>query len=383
MPRPNHSFDRPFLFLAAALTVVGLFILASASSGVAQEEYGNPFFYVTKQLVLGASVGLIGAALAHILPLRWFRIFAPPAFFLTIALLLAVIIPGVGVGTKGATRWIPLGPITIQPGELAKVTVPLYLAAWFTAHRSSTEQPSRRRKDAERIHLDGEVFLPFLFLIGLVGLPLLLQPDLSTFGIIALTALLVYFLAGAPLRNIVALIAAGIGSLFVLIQLAPYRMNRILGFLNPKLDPLGIGYHVQQALLAVGSGGIFGRGLGFSREKLFFLPEPMGDSIFAIFAEEAGFVGASALIVLFLAFVWRGFVIAKRLPDSFLRLATAGLIGWIGVQAFLNIAGNIALAPLIGITLPFVSYGSASFAVTLTSVGIVLRFSRYTEEDKE
>ena len=143
---------------------------------------------------------------------------------------------------------------------------------------------------------------------------------------------------------------------------------------------MGIGYHVQQSLLAVGSGGIFGRGLGFSREKLFFLPEPMGDSIFAVFAEEAGFVGATALVLLFVAFLWRGFSIARRISDPFARLLAAGLVSWIIIQAFLNIGGNIALAPIVGITLPFISYGSASLASALVSAGIVYKLSRYTRE---
>lgn len=361
-----HEGDRPLLIIAGLLLFSGLTILASASVAVAQRDFGNGFYYVTKQVLYGGLLGIAFALIVQVIPIQLLKRSAIFVLGLTVILLLAVFVPGIGVGAGGAVRWIDLGPITVQPGEIARVALPWYLAAWF-ANRTL-----ERKKQQE-------ILMPFLLVVGIVALPLFLQPDLSTIGVLTITALAMFFLAGGSLRSIAVLIGGGLTVLLVVIRLAPYRMNRILAFLDPGSDPLGIGYQVNQALLAVGSGGLFGRGLGFSREKLFFLPEPMGDAIFAIFAEETGFIGASLLIGLFIALLWRGFVIVRKLDDPFMRLFTAGLITWIVVQAILNIAGNIALAPLVGVTLPFVSYGNASLAMTLLSVGLVYRFSRYTK----
>lgn len=364
-----HAGDRPFLLICIALFITGLIILASASVALAQRDYGSGYYYVLRQLLFGGGLGLGLAFIAQIVPLRYYKRFALAALVGTIILLILVFVPGIGVGTKGAMRWIDIGLFTIQPGEIARVTFPWFLAAWFMTHKIS----EKRETEAQ------DILIPFLIIVASVTVPLLLQPDLSTLGIIAITGLFMYFLAGGSWRLVTALVGAGVAALLLLIRIAPYRMNRILAFLDPQADPLGIGYQVNQALLAVGSGGLLGRGLGFSREKLFFLPEPMGDAIFAVLAEEIGFVGSLLIVALFLAFLWRGLYIVRRLDDPFMRLFAAGLVLWIVLQAFLNIAGNIALAPLIGVTLPFISYGNASLAMTLLSVAIIYRFSRYTK----
>lgn len=371
-----HKPDKTFLLISTALFVSGLLILASASLPLAHRDFNNPWYYLIRQLTLGGAVGFTAALLVQWVPVSLLRRFAVPFFVGTILLLFAVLVPAVSVGSGGATRWLQAGPITLQPGEIAKVTLPLYLAAWLA---SRPFPRNRTRPDKKKVREDERGMLaPFFLLMTAVGAPLLLQPDLSTFGVLAITALFLLFLAGISWRTIAVLLGTGVGAFIVLVRLAPYRMNRILAFTDPQSDPLGIGYQVNQALLAVGSGGLLGRGFGFSREKLFYLPEPMGDSIFAVFAEETGFVGATLLVAAFVLFLWRGMYIVRRLPDPFMQLLVAGLVGWIAIQAFLNIGGNIALLPIVGITLPFISYGSASLAVTLLSVGFVYKMSRYT-----
>ena len=360
-----HAPDKILLAVAAVLFMSGLAILMSASAGLSQAEFGNPYYYILRQVKIGVVGGAIGALLVWVMPMTFLRALALPAFVVMIGAMLAVFIPGVGVSFAGAQRWLRIGPIVFQPAEGMKFALLLYLAAWFAS----------RKEVLENFY---EGFLPFLLVVGAIGSTLILQPDISTLGIIAITVLVLYYLAGAPLRFIGLSLGMGAALLLVLVKLAPYRINRILAFLNPGIDPLGISYQINQAVLAVGSGGIFGRGLGLSREKLFWLPETTGDAIFAIFAEELGFIGGAALILLFVIFLWRGFRIGMRLKDPFMRFLAFGISTIIVVQVFLNIAGNIALLPLVGITLPFISYGSSSLAVTLIMTATLLKLSRYT-----
>lgn len=394
--REAHEPDRSFLMLSGVLLVLGLIILTSASVGLAYQETGDSFFYIKRQLSLGLTAGLLGALIVQLIPVSWWRVLALPLFLGSLALLALVLVPGVASPIKGVSRWIGFGQITIQPSELLKITLPLYLAAWFSsrikrartkASRRQARRPRKKRSQKSQkgpvpasitLGEDSSLIAPLLTILGLLAVLFVLQPDISTFGILVIVAFAMYFLAGGSLRILALLTALGAAGALVLVRTAPYRMNRVLAFLSPEQDPLGIGYQINQALLAVGSGGFWGRGFGFSREKLFFLPEPMGDSIFAVFAEEAGFIGATFLILLFIAFAWRGFWIARRIPDPFLKLLTAGLVLWIVIQAFINIAGNIALGPLTGITLPFISYGSSSLAVALVSAGMIYKASRYT-----
>lgn len=356
--------DATLFMFCAALTIFGLVILASSSATLSLEKLGNPWGFLVRQLLLGVGAGAIGLFIASKIPYRTWHALALPIFLGTILLLLAVFVPPLGIEGRGAARWIGFGDFTFQPGELAKFALVVYLASWLSRRRA-------QNWDAR----DG--LIPFLAIIGMLGILLIMQPDVSTLGILALTAAALYFVAGTPLYHSIGMIVMGGGLLYALVHIAPYRMNRILSFLNPNIDPQGIGYQINQALLAIGSGGIFGRGLGFSRQKFFYLPEPMGDSVFAILAEELGFIGAMALITLFVLFALRGFRIAKNAPDDFGRFLAFGLTFWIVMQAFLNIAGNLKIVPLVGITLPFVSYGSSSLAITLFSVGVLLNISRY------
>jgi len=211
----------------------------------------------------------------------------------------------------------------------------------------------------------------------------MLQPDLGTMSVIIASAIAVYFIAGARWRHLAAIGVAGITLFWILIKSAPYRMARFTVFLNPELDPQGIGYQINQALLAIGSGGLFGRGLGKSIQKYNYLPEATGDSIFAIVAEELGFIRVLALIALFVFLTIRGFIIAKRAPDVFGKLVATGITAWIAFQAFINMAAMVALVPLTGIPLPFVSYGGTALLFTLAAVGILINISKYTVEPQK
>ncbi|MBI5466706.1 MAG: FtsW/RodA/SpoVE family cell cycle protein, partial [Candidatus Kerfeldbacteria bacterium] len=262
-------------------------------------------------------------------------------------------------------RWLSIGPMLFQPSELAKLTFVLYLAAWF------------ERRD----HIIGsfrEGLVPFLVTLGLVGGLILSEPDLGTTLIIILISLTLYFIAGGSIKHLSGLALVGSILVALAIKLEPYRAQRFTVFLNPELDPQGIGYHIQQAWLAIGSGGLFGLGLGHSRQKFNYLPEPAGDSIFAVMAEELGF-----LFVLLFIFAWvsvtiRGLRIGRTAPDRFGQLVATGITVWLAFQTFLNIGALSGLLPLTGIPLPLMSYGGSAMIVTLPAIGILMNISRQT-----
>jgi cell division protein FtsW len=245
-----------------------------------------------------------------------------------------------------------------------KLTFLFYLAGWLEAR-------SGRGKEIRT------GVAPFALTLGVILGLLILQPDVGTMSVIAAMSLCVYFLAGAPMTHVLGLLVAGVAGLALLIGLAPYRAARFMTFLNPELDPEGVGYHINQALLAIGSGGFFGLGYGHSRQKFQYLPEVTNDSIFAVAAEELGMIGALFLLVLFLAFLWRCIRIAQAAPDPFGRLVVLGIASWIVIQAFVNIGSMVALLPMTGVPLPFISYGGTSFAITLAAIGVVLNVSKH------
>ncbi len=359
--------DKMLTFVIIALLGGGLLVLTSASVVQGAAEFEQPFYYISRQLLLGLTAGILCAVVASVLSEKWWHRLAFPIIGAVIFLMILVFIPGIGFGAGGAQRWIALGPITLQPSEFAKFAFVLYLALWL----------SKRRDDLDSLETG---VVPFIGILVPAGLLLILQPDISTLGIILFTALAMFFAAGGKLIHVLGMIGLGLVAVTLLIAIAPYRLNRFTAFLNPEHDPLGNTYQINQATLAIGSGGIVGRGFGFSRQKFLYLPEPVGDSIFAVLAEEVGFIGSLVFISLFVVFAWRGFRISARAPSDFLSLFAFGLTFWIITQALLNMAGNLALAPLLGIPLPFVSYGSSSLAVTLASVGALIGISRINEE---
>lgn len=362
----KKTFDRPFFLLILTLLGIGLVSIASAGVFYGETRFGDAYYFLKRQLMFGLLPGLLALFLCQLIDYHRWRTLVVPIFALTIVLLILVFIPGVGAKIYGASRWISIGPFSFQPSELAKLSVILYLAAWLS------------KQGRTRIQDLYEGLLPFIVILGAVAFLILKQPDTGTLGVIFLVSLAVFFAGGAKLSHLAAIVASGLLLLGLLIKLAPYRMQRFLVFLNPEHDPQGAGYHIQQALLAIGTGGLFGLGLGHSRQKFNYLPEPVTDSIFAVFAEEWGFIGALVVLGLFLAVAVRGLAIARRAPDEFGKLVAVGITMWIALQAFINIAAITGLIPLTGIPLPFLSYGGTSLMFLMAGVGILLNISKQT-----
>ncbi len=362
--RSSGVLDRPLLLAIFTLLGIGLLMIASAGVAYGKVRFGDEYFFF-KQQCFGLVVGMISLFVVSRIDYHFFRKFVVPIFFLAVALLVMVFIPGVGTTVYGAARWIELGPLSFQPSEVMKLAIILYLAAWLSG------------KQQEKNNADFfEGYVPFIAILSLVGFLIIKQPDTGTLGLIFCIALAIFFVSGARLSHIFITIIGGIGMLALLIRLAPYRMERFLVFLNPGHDPLGSGYQLRQALMALGSGGWFGVGLGQGRQKFNYLPEPVTDSIFAVLGEEVGFIGAVVVVALFLFVAWRGFRIAQRAPDMFGRLVAVGIVSWIFIQAMINIMAISGIIPLTGIPLPFISYGGTSLAVLLTAIGILLNISK-------
>lgn len=362
-----HEPNYTLIIILGCLLVIGLIMLTSASSVMGYQKFVDSYHYIKHQLVYGVFIGLIAFFVMSKIDYHYWKKNAFPIALFTIILLFLVLIPGIGSEYLGAKRWINLGVMQFQPSELVKLTFLIYLAVWLES----------RAKKLEDISYS---FMPFLIMIGFLVLMIAgVQKDLGTMIVIGVISIVVYFVAGAPWKHLLWIGAGSIGALFVLIKFAPYRAARFMVFLNPELDPQGIGYHINQALLAIGSGGILGLGLGHSRQKFNYLPEVIGDSIFAVIAEELGFIFTVALVLLFITLFLQGIKIARSAPDSFGKLVAVGITTWIAFQAFVNMAAMLSLLPLTGIPLPFISYGSTSLVMNLTAMGLLVNISRQTK----
>lgn len=360
----HAASDRVLFAATGVLVVAGVLMIASAGVVYAGVRFGDSYFFFKRQL-LGVVLGFITLLVLSRIDYHVYRRWAMMIYVAGLALLVAVLIPGVGITTYGASRWINLGSLpTFQPSEAMKLALVLYVAAWCSG------------KGARMLRsVDGGT-LPFLGIVAMPAFLVYLQPNLGTVIILAFISVGIFYLAGADMKHIVAIAAGGMIMVLMLIAVAPYRMERFKSFIDPMADPQGSGYQIQQALIAVGSGGMFGVGLGHSRQKGLYLPEPVGDSIFAIIAEETGFVGAMVLIALFVIVAWRGMIIAGGAPDLFGTLVAGGITIWLTGQAMMNIAAITSLMPLTGIPLPFISYGGTSIIFSLAAVGILLNISR-------
>lgn len=361
--RGGAYLDRGFLALVCGLTLIGLVVLASASWPLGYDKFGDGYYLLKHQLIFGLIPGAIGCLVAIKIPYDYFRRFSVHMLGISILLLILVFIPGIGADFGTSHSWISIGNFSFQPSELVKLAFLIYLAAWL------------EKRSKHELKSFSEGLLPFLTALGLVALLLILQPDTGTLGIIVLTAFAVYFVAGAPIVYLLGLGVVGAAALSLLLKISDYRAARILTFLHPELDPLGIGYHISQALLAIGSGGLFGRGYGHSLQKFQYLPEVAGDSIFAVMSEELGFILMTAFLLLYLGFILRGFKIAERATDAFGRYLVIGIMVWFGIQAFVNIGAMVGLMPITGVPLPFISYGGTALAISLTAAGVVLNVS--------
>ncbi|MBU1038648.1 putative lipid II flippase FtsW [Patescibacteria group bacterium] len=355
--------DYVFIVAVGLLLLFGLIFLASASSVLAFNKFGDSYYYIKRQLLYGVGPGLILCLAFSRLPYQKLRQLAMPILIVTLFLMLLVFVPGVGFEYGGARRWIHLFGNSLQPSEILKLAFIIYLSAWLAGK-------------GEQIKKFKEGILPFVLITGLTLVFVLLQRDLGTTSVIGVSAFFILLASGANLSHLAGLIGSGSLLAWLMIKLEPYRAARLTVFLHPELDPQGIGYHINQALLAVGSGGFFGLGLGYSRQKHAYLPEVTGDSIFAIIAEELGFLFTSIFVMLIGFVLWRGFKIARYAPDNFGRYLTVGILVWLGWQSFINIASMLNLLPLTGVPLPFVSAGGSALMIALSGIGIIINVSR-------
>ncbi len=305
---------------------------------------------------------------------------APWLFLANLVVALAVFLPFSGTEFWGAKRWINIKGIILQPSEFLKITTILYLASWLKKKMGYPEIGLDLPKTKTKYHnILKEIYLPFLLFLMVLFFIFYFQSDISTLGIIFAILLVIYFAAGTPFWHTVSVILGGVIALFFLIKKAPYRVSRLIAFLNPNFDPLGISFQVKQSEIAVGSGGIFGQGLGMSFQKFSLLPQTISDATFAVFAEETGFVGCLILISLFLIFLVAGFVIAINSNEKFSQLVALGITFWIIFQGFVNISSTIGIFPFMGIPLPFVGYGGSHLIAELIGVGILLNIARQTK----
>lgn len=359
-----HSSDIFLLIIIFSLLVIGVLMIASASVVIGKIQFNDSLFFLKKHLIVVA-IGILIFLTAQKIDYHILRRWAPPLMLLGTILLILVFVPGISLTLGGASRWISIGGLTIQPSEFLKLIFIIYLACWL-------EKKGKGLRDISY------GFLPFLIMTGFLAFLIMKQPDMGTMFILTLTSGIIFFVAGASIIHI----GVGFGAAFLIfwefIKTASYRMARLMVFLNPSDDVKGAAYHINQALLAIGSGGLWGRGFNESRQKYFYLPQPISDSIFAITGEELGFIKSAAIIILFVLLAWRGLRIAKYAPDIFGRLLAVGIVSWISFQALINIGTMLAVIPLTGIPLPLISYGGSAFVTSMAGLGILINISKQT-----
>lgn len=359
-----HSIDHTFLIATAILVVIGFFIFSSASLGLMARDGARFSSVAISQLVLGVGLGSIACAILAHVPYRAYRQYAPHLFGVALFLTLLTLVPFLSYDAGGARRWLNIFGFSFQPAEFLKLAFIICLAWYYSMFHS--------RLSDVRVGLGG-----LALFLGLAGVILLLQPDTGTFLLIGASGVTMYLVAGARVTHLLMLFVVLVGAIAIMALARPYVMDRITTFMDPSQDPRGSGYQIKQSLIAVGSGGFFGRGYGQSIQKFNYLPEPIGDSVFSVAAEEFGFVGSTVLIGLFVFFTLRGLSIAARAPDRFGGLMVVGIVILILAQSFANIGSMLGLIPLTGEPLAFVSHGGTSLLFALAGVGIVLNVSRY------
>lgn len=349
-------FDFILFAIVLVMTLFGLLMIYDASSFISFRDFGNKYHYIVDQS-LWMMLGFIGMGFFSFFNYKKLYNLSLPILVGAILCLIAVFIPGIGISILGAHRWVNLHVAVFQPAEFVKLSLAIYLAAWF-----STKEKGR--------------FGAFLLLVGLVLFLVMAEPDMGTTIIILCEALVLYFLSGGNMWYVggLAPVLAVLG--FILIKIEPYRAKRLATFLNPNDALQTASYHVRQILIALGSGGLTGVGLGNSLQKYAYLPENATDSIFAIMAEEIGFLGSILFLLLCLAFIWRGMFVALRSKDTFGKLLAGGITAFLGFQMIINLGAQTALLPLTGVPLPFISYGGSALVVDLCSVGILLNIAR-------
>jgi cell division protein FtsW len=364
---PRSAMFLALAFLVAVFNLLGLVMVMSASSVVALDDYGSSWYYLTRQ-ALWASIGAGTMILVSRVDYHRWRRLATPLLLGSLITLALVLVPGVGVGANGATRWIGVGALTFQPAELAKLTVLLWVADLL----------ARR---AAYMHNTRATLRPVIVVLMTTATLLMLQPNLGTTIILSATALAVCFVAGAPLGRLAGWGIGGVIAATALAIAAPYRRARVFGFLDPWADPSNTGYQNIQSLVGLASGGLAGTGLGASRAKWGFLPYAHTDFIYAIIGEELGLVGAVIVVGLFALLGIIGVRIALHAPDRYGLLVATGVTAWFLVQAFVNIGAVIGILPITGVPLPFVSYGGSSLVFTMAAAGLLLSVARRTKAE--
>lgn len=362
MKRKTKAVDAVLLSAVLSLLALGIVMVYSASSVSAEVHFGDAYYFLKRQLIW-TTLAIAAMMVALGIDYHWWKRFATAILIATVILLVLVLVPGLGRTVNGAQRWLGTGGIYLQPSEIAKLGMAIFAAAHLTRHIDVMK--SFRRG-----------ILPMLAVLGAVFALILAEPDLGTALAIGTVVFVLLFVAGARIVHLASLGAVGLAGIAIAIWLEPYRMKRVFAFLDPWSDPLGSGYHIIQSLYAIGSGGLFGVGLGRSREKFLYLPEPHTDFIFAILGEELGLIGTLVVLLLFFLLIWRGLRAAMHAPDLFGSLLAVGLTSAIAVQAMMNIAVVTASMPITGIPLPFLSFGGSSLIFTMIGIGILLNISR-------
>jgi cell division protein FtsW len=349
--------------LVIGLVILGLLAVYSSSFVLGLFAFNDANYFVIRQAMLA----VVGVAMMFVLmrmDYRWLRAVSPLLMLGSIVLLVAVLVPGIGVESNGAQRWIAIGPLPpLQPSEFAKLTLIIYVAAWLSGKNTHVKSFETG-------------FVPFVLMVGIVAGLVLLEPDTGTAAVLVLTTVTLFFIAGASLTHIAALISIGAVSATVLILTSGYRADRLFAFIRAEDDPGGIGFQTLQLLIALGSGGIDGVGLGASRQKFFYIPGSHTDGVFAIIGEELGFIGAMGVLLLFALLIYRGFRVVMNAQDDFGHLLATGIVCWIAYQSLINIGGITRAIPMTGIPMPFLSYGGSALAALLAAIGILLSISR-------
>lgn len=356
----KSKFHKVLFFLPALLSLLGLIFVFEASSVRSFNEYGHSFHYVRAQaiwIVLGICAMIFMSFFDY---KRLYKV-ALPFIFVSIVLLILVLIPGVGSKIGGARRWIDLGFFSLQPTEFAKIGSIIYLSSWFI------------QKEKGR-------FFSFLFFIGIIIGLVMLQPDMGSSMIIFGLSLVIYFLAGVELRYLLLFLPASFLGALALIHISPYRFARLKAFLDPSVDPLGIGFHINQVLISLTNGGLFGQGFGNSRQKYLFLPEAHTDSIFAIIGEETGFLGSVLLIGAFALLLYMLYRVVATAHDRFAYLLAGGVFAYFGLQISFNLASMVGLMPLTGVPLPFISYGGSHILISFILIGVIINIAKRKQE---
>lgn len=362
--KEEQSIDKILLFITLLITVLGFSFFVSASLGIFSVNSSKFYSIIVNQTFFLVAGVIALFVTAKYIPYELFRKYALYIFLIGLILCFLVFVPGIGFEHGGARRWLNLGITTLQTGEILKIAAVIYCAAWFSFFKNKVTD--------FRYGL-----LPLCMIVGFSALALLLQPDTDTFIVLASACVAVYLAAGAPWKNIFIVGCMGLVLLAGLVATKPYLVSRIQTFFHgSSVDMHGSGYQAYQSLLAVGSGGVFGQGIGQSVQKFGFLPEPAGDSIFAVIAEETGLVGASILLLLYLLFFLRILYIARRADSVFGGLLALGIGILILVQTFFNVGSMIGIIPLSGLPLPLVSHGGTALFLTLVQIGIILNISK-------